>query len=287
MNVNKWFFKYFVYYPVVILRGEWVYPHLRLFRVSQFWGRRKIANLQLNKLRKLVEDAKKNVPFYKDMLPTKIATLDDLKQIPLLTKDHVRNNYQQLQSAKLSFRKSVKTTGGSTGAPVTINKSCRSMAQELAAAWRGYEWAGLDIGDKQARFWGVPAGKSSYLRSRLVDMVTNRFRLSAFSFHEKDFENYVKELEKFKPRYFYGYVSMLKQFADFLIKNRESTNLQVDTVITTSEVLTDLDRNIIEQAFGAKVSPYCIGERCWLSRFYQQTIAFILDSIRDASYTSA
>lgn len=261
MKLNKLFYKYFVYYPIVIIRGEWVYPYLKLFRRSQYWDVEKLEQIQLLKLQKLFINARNKVPYYSEVLPDNIKTLNELQSVPILTKDHVRNGFDSLQSTSLTLLKGVKTTGGSTGAPVTINKDNKSMAQELAATWRGYEWAGIDIGDKQARFWGVPANKGSYLRSKLVDMVTNRTRLSAFSFQEKDFDNYVNQLNSFKPKYFYGYVSMLKQFSDYILKKNIILDFNVAAVVTTSEVLTELDRKTIEKAFDTKVyNEYGCGE---------------------------
>lgn len=261
MKLNKLFYKYFVYYPIVIIRGEWVYPYLKLFRRSQFWSVDKIEQNQLIKLKWLFQVARNKVPYYSEILPENIKTLDELQNVPILTKEQVRNDFESLQSRSLTFLKGVKTTGGSTGAPVTINKDNKSMAQELAATWRGYQWAGIDIGDKQARFWGVPANKSSYLRSKLVDTVTNRTRLSAFSFQEKDFDNYICQLNSFKPKYFYGYVSMLRQFSDYILKKNIILDFNVAAVVTTSEVLTELDRKAIEKAFETRVyNEYGCGE---------------------------
>ncbi len=135
------------------------------------------------------------------------------------------------------------------------------MAKELAATWRGYSWAGVEIGDLQARFWGVPFDKKSRLRAQLVDWVTNRIRLSAFSFSDADIANYVILLNKKKPVYFYGYVSMIKQFADYLDKNNITLDFKLQAVITTSEVLSESDRIYFERIFKCKVfNEYGCGE---------------------------
>ena len=261
MDINKLFFKFFIYYPVVIARGEWVYPHLNFFRKSQYWDNNRIESLQLEKLNALFSSARENVPYYRQILPAQVHSLEELITIPLLTKDHVRNQYQDLQASIQSARSTIKTTGGSTGAPVTIRKSSKSMAKELAATWRGYEWAGIDIGDRQARFWGVPADKTNYFRSKLIDKVTNRIRLSAFSFKDRDLENYVMKVTNFKPKYFYGYVSMLRQFGEYVLKHNKTKHFDISAIITTAEVLTQADREVIESAFGVKVyNEYGCGE---------------------------
>ena len=87
------------------------------------------------------------------------------------------------------------------------------MAWELAATWRGYAWAGVHIGDLQARFWGVPLSAAGQRNARLVDFVCHRRRFSAFNFDRNSFEQYDRALRQTPPDYFYGYVSMIAELA--------------------------------------------------------------------------
>lgn len=260
-NLKKIFFKYFVYYPVVIIRGEWIYPHYKRLMKSQFYSKSNIEAIQLKKLIELHSYAKTSVPYYKQMFSGDISDLDDLSKFTFLEKDILRARPKDLLSINPKGSIRSKTTGGSTGAAVTIYKNNCAMAEELAATWRGYSWAGIEIGDLQARFWGVPFDKKSRLRAQLIDWVTNRIRLSAFSFSDSDIANYVALLNKKKPIYFYGYVSMIKQFADYLDKNNISLNFNLKAVITTSEVLSGSDREYFEYVFKCKVfNEYGCGE---------------------------
>lgn len=261
MSFKKLFFKYAIYYPVVILRGEWIYPHLRKLRGSQNISKKELNAIQLEKLNRLLEHAVKNVPFYRDILPRKIDDLSQLANLPFLEKDALRASSSLLISVVPQGKVRSKTTGGSTGAAVTICKDNHGMAQELAATWRGYEWAGIDIGDLQARFWGVPFDEKSKRRAKLIDFVTNRIRLSAFSFSDADIKRYIEILNLKKPVYFYGYVSMIRQFAEYMDKNDISLEFQLKAVITTSEVLSKIDRLLFSKVFGCKIfNEYGCGE---------------------------
>lgn len=261
MSINQWIFKYGVYYPVVLARGEWLTGHLKELMKSQYGAPEQLQLLQLNRLNTLIQHAKRTVPFYSNLPDLPLQSLGELSQLPLLEKDDLRSDPARLWSSVKGYMIRQKTTGGSTGAAVTIRKDCRGMAHELAATWRGYHWAGINIGDKQARFWGVPQQKKDYWRSRLIDLVTNRMRLSAFSFSDEDLASYVKKLEAFKPVYFYGYVSMIKQLADFLERRGQTGTLTPKAVVTTSEVLLQQDRDQISRVFGCKVyDEYGCGE---------------------------
>ena len=104
---------------------------------------------------------------------------------PTVAKIDIKNDPAAFTSAARLGALTPKTTGGSTGEPITILKTRQAMAWELAATWRGYSWAGIDIGDRQARFWGVPLDARSRLRARLIDFVAHRRRCSAFAFDDE------------------------------------------------------------------------------------------------------
>jgi|TARA_R110000868_G_scaffold22420_2_gene92030 phenylacetate-CoA ligase len=261
LSISNLIFKYGIYYPVVLLRGEWIGRHLKALEKTQYSPQNQIERLQLGRLNRLLQHAKTTVPHYADLPELPLTSLEQLREIPLLEKDFLRNHADQLYSSKTGLLARYKTTGGSTGAPVTLRKDSAGMAHELAATWRGYHWAGIDVGDKQARFWGIPASKRDYWRARLIDFVAHRKRLSAFAFSEDDLGKYFQELQKFKPDYFYGYVSMIRQFADYVERTGERGTLKPKAIVTTAEALTEPDRQQIEKVFECKVfNEYGCGE---------------------------
>ena len=94
-----------------------------------------------------------------------------------------------------------------------------------------------------------------------MDFVSNRSRLSAFQINERRLEEYYKKLLKLRPAYLYGYVSMISAFASYLEKNNLSGLPGLRSVITTSEVLDDHSRNLIQNVLGVKVfNEYGCGE---------------------------
>lgn len=228
-------------------------------------NRRDLEMLQLRKLRVMLAYAKENVPFYSKSLNTQnrfpVQGLRELQNLPFLTKADLKKEQEALRSRECFVFLTPKTTGGSTGMPVTIPKTRSAMAWELAATWRGYSWAGIDIGDRQARFWGVPLHQKDRWRARLIDRVANRKRCSAFAFSERDLYAYTQTLESFQPRYFYGYVSMLEEYAKFIRRKEITLSFKLQCIITTSEVLTVPQRRFIEDTFSTRVfNEYGSGE---------------------------
>lgn len=259
MDLNRIIFKY-IFYLTLKLRREWFIDELNKLNESQYMNAEELKLHQLHRLNALLEAAGNNTLHYKHRIPLQISKLEDLNNLPLVDKSEIRDN-PELFMNKSRLNQRLKTSGGSTGAPITLLKDSVGMAQEMAGTWRGYSWAGVKIGDRQARFWGVPRNSKEKWRARLIDFVCNRTRITAFGFNDESFEKAFIRLQKFRPDYFYGYVSIITEFARYVIDKGLKGQIALNSVITTAEVLTDSDRMIIEEAFGAKVfDEYGCGE---------------------------
>jgi len=91
-------------------------------------GAEKLRELQKKKLKKLLNHAYTNVPYYHELFgsvkikPSDINSLEDMKKIPLTTKEDVQKNPMKRLVAKGADLKKcieMKTTG-STGTPLKI-----------------------------------------------------------------------------------------------------------------------------------------------------------------------
>jgi phenylacetate-CoA ligase len=264
IDLNQLLFKYGFYYPAVLLQGQNVPRYLRYLRETQRMPIASIEAVQLEKLRALVAYARANVPHYQGTLAgvsDRELLRDGAGVLPFLSKGDLQNNETSLIAIRERKRLFRKTTGGSTGQSVTIWKNAEAIAQEHAANWRGFEWAGIRIGDRQARFWGVAHRSRNRFRAHLIDFVGNRRRCSAFSFGEQDMREYTRLLNRFRPTYLYGYVSMLQSYAEYLTAARDRLEFQIRAVVPTSEVLTASHRKLFETAFKTSVfNEYGCGE---------------------------
>jgi len=258
VNVNRLAFAYGLYFPVLYARGEPVWRYLKSLEVTQWAPVKDIATLQERKLVKLLDSARMNVPFYRERIQSGGQSLDTL---PFLQKADLQAFPDALLHRSWKARHTLKTTGGSTGQAVTVRKSREATAQETAANWRGFGWAGVRIGDKQGRFWGVPFKSRDRLRARITDLIAHRRRCSAFAFSAADLDKYTRMLNRFKPTYLYGYVSMLEQYARYVVENRVHPTFKPVAIITTAEVLASTTRQLLQETFGCPVfNEYGCGE---------------------------
>ena len=77
------------------IKGLKVRQYLSFLQKSQYWPKERLEELQLRKLKRLVKHASETVPYYRDafmrlgITADDIRTLDDLKRLPILTKEDI------------------------------------------------------------------------------------------------------------------------------------------------------------------------------------------------------
>ncbi len=89
--------------------------------------RNKIKELQLKNLKKTVKHVYENVPFYQkkfrelNIRPEDIKTLDDIRKLPLTTKNDLRDNAPfGMMATSLDKCIELHASSGTTGTPVTV-----------------------------------------------------------------------------------------------------------------------------------------------------------------------
>lgn len=258
--------RYGLYWLATKARGQPVADILESLLESQFWSDTKMALHQEKLLDCLLRHAIANTPYYRNLMAGcgsqgGSSTKLNLSGFPFLTKDIIRAAGQSIYPKSGFGRFIYKTTGGSTGPPIRVRKDLRAMGHELAAAWRGFSWAGVHMRDRQARFWSVPTARRSRWEVRLTDFICNRKRYRTSGYDESIFARYARSFLRDQPDYVYGYTSMLREFAGYLTERNLVPDWPVKAAITTAESLTEMDRSIIRRGFGCRVyDEYGCGE---------------------------
>lgn len=127
--------------------------YYRLMYARQSWDIEKINRYQEHKLRQMVRYCWKYVPYYRQKWnkfirnPKEIQTIKDLQKLPILTKEDVRHELENLRTRKRWVYSTEARTGGSTGQPVIFQMT--RMDEEIAWAqmYVGWARAGYRIGD--------------------------------------------------------------------------------------------------------------------------------------------
>lgn len=136
-----------VLYPAyeTVLRGRGTMSYAAQYEADSWRSRDEIADLQWRKLERLVAHCWENVPYYREhwaqagmRSARDVASVEDYARLPLLTKQDVRANFARLQFVPPGETLLYKTTGGSTGEPLTIGYTRESYERRTAVMLRGY-----------------------------------------------------------------------------------------------------------------------------------------------------
>jgi len=243
------------------VRGRPMLRYLREYEQQQWLPVQAIRGLQLGKLRKLLTHAAATVPHFRAMaaangdMAARISSLSDLADLPIMTKQQIRDRYTDFVSATEGRDNVRKATGGSTGDPFQFQYNRDSEYRRLAVMWRGYRWGGADIGARSAFIWSWPfAGRRgwSLAKEKLYQRILGRTYFNIFELADDNLPEVARRLAKLRPDVIVTYVSGGLTLARWMIENRFEFP-PPRGVITGAEALHEPERAILRQAFGAPV----------------------------------
>lgn len=225
---------------------------------SQWLSSDELLEYQQKKLRRLIGHAYENVPYYRELmkkmgiLPNDIMSVEDIKYLPILTKEQISDNFKDLLSDDIEKRRFIKSsTSGSTGNPLTFIKDWDTIMWIEATTLRGKRWAGYRIGDVDIDFRFLT--NPSFL-GRVRERIVRRYDFPALA-EGAELNNYIRKIKALKPFCITAYASILYRLSKFCYKNGIN-GLQLPVIFSTGEMLYDYQREFIEKQFGGKVFDY-------------------------------
>jgi phenylacetate-CoA ligase len=262
MAIEKWLRKNITIPLFQIHKGASYQKELTFVKSFHQKSEYEIKAYQLAKLKKLIDHAYANVPYYYDewreigLEPGDIKSFSDFENIPLLTKTKIRNNAERLFSKECRKEQLIKSgTGGTTDSPITIYYSKKRARIKDAEMHYFREWYNWFIGDKVAFLWGAPQDipNISNLKFKLVNRITdNKLYLFSSFLNNDTMDEFVKKLNIFKPDILQGYSNPVHIMADYILKH--SVNIHPPkSIVLTAEPCQPSQRKTIEKAFNAEV----------------------------------
>ena len=124
-----------------------------------------------------------------------------------------------------------------------------------AAIKRVYGWAGYSDGEKTVFIWGGSVGKVSFWNEckHQIDEWLKRHKIyNTFYFKEKSMKRYIKDINRYKPKFIIAYTSPLYNFARFIKENNKRV-YSPQSIIVAAEKLFNYQRKLIEEVFGCPV----------------------------------
>lgn len=240
---------------------------LREIEKMSKWTPEQVQAWQEEKLHALVEHVYNHTKYYRRVMderglkPSDIQTAEDLKKLPIITKQMAREHFDEIVPDNLSsFRYREAKTGGTTGMPMRYN--CDEDTWGYVTATKVYHWRkyGYEYGEPFAAMGSASlfAKKPSLVR-RIYDRIRNEIPMNTVNLTDELCEKYIRIIRERKIRYIYGYAASIYIFTRYVASHGIDLK-QIKGVFTTSEMLTDENRALIAKTYDCVVMD-CYGAR--------------------------
>jgi phenylacetate-CoA ligase len=214
--------------------------------------KKELEKIQLSSLKKVVKNAYETVPYYNKIFkengfgPEKIKTLNDINKIPIITKDQIRDNINDLISTTFDKEHLIRySTSGSTGKPLPIYLNRQEDDYRKAKHLRSSTIVGH-------RPWHKYAVITSPTHFNDVPPILRRLGIFSRDFISvfETVETQIGELEKLQPDILDGYSSSLYLLAKE-VTHRESINFKPKFILGGAELSDEPQRKFIENTLNA------------------------------------
>ncbi|WP_126855201.1 phenylacetate--CoA ligase family protein [Candidatus Cryosericum septentrionale] len=215
----------------------------------------------LAKLRVALDYARSSNAYYAGVFasvgfdPLTMRGLEEISVLPIMTKDDIRRHRSDFEACESMNSHRVEiTTGGSTGQPLKFSMSRDDYLRSVGIQMAGWHLAGYVLGDRVAVFGGASIAERDVVPWRVSpsDLALNRRQFSAADMDDDRVGQYWDYIERWRPAYLRGYPTAIAELCRHRPAAR-SRQYRPQAVLTTSEMLTESDRHIIETTLGAPV----------------------------------
>ena len=243
------------------LKGKPTFRWLKELERTQWLPPAALREYQFRRMVALVEWAYAKVPYYRALLdghglsPGRIQSYDDFHRIPYLTREHLKDRFDDLRAHAKLVGVHARSSGGSTGSPVKILVDMGRMGIQEAARFRAHRWYGIDPGAREVLVWGSPLEVKRQDRIRQIrDFVMNSRMLDAFDMGPDTLPSHARAMRQYRPRLVYGYANAVYLLACYFQRERIPGPPELRVVFTTAEPLHVFQREAIQAAFGCHVA---------------------------------
>jgi len=239
---------------------------LRQLHRNETWDAAQIRAYQLTALRRAVEHALRNVPYYADYRRVEIRSLDDLHRLPVLTRNDALANQEKLLAQDVPPRERIRAgTTGTTGASLKVAYTEQLVRENWAFLMRQWTWAGLSPRQPRITFQGARVVPTEHRDAPYwtYNLPERQILASIFHLSESTADAYLAFLQRHRGQILEGFPSVLAILADFALAR--GLQIPMRTIFTSGEPLYPANRSKIEEAFGARVfDSYGMTEYCGL-----------------------
>jgi len=148
-------------------------PQYAALKESQWWSRDRIHDLQVGKLRRILDVASR-VPWYRTrfddagVMSSGISSIDDLRRVPILEREDAKR--LGIEGLRVPGSRGMRaSTSGSTGTPVRFLWPLEQMRWLDSGKARARAWMGSDVGTRRLEVRCRPVGRAQEISAVLLN----------------------------------------------------------------------------------------------------------------------
>jgi phenylacetate-coenzyme A ligase PaaK-like adenylate-forming protein len=234
---------------------------LRSVESRTFANQEEIEAFRDERLRRFVHFCGRHVPYYRRRFSElgidwrDVRSLDDLKHLPILTKDEIKEHQEEFTPEGVDLgRKVMVHTGGSTGSGLRFPTTLPALQEQWAVWWRYRRWHGIERRTWCAHFMGRSVVPVSQTRPPFwrYNHPGRQILFSGYHMSRRNLDTYLNELRRKQPPWFHGYPSLLALLADRALESGFDLGYTPRSVTIGSENLLEQQSGLIERAFGVR-----------------------------------
>ena len=243
--------------------GRYFRYYFERLQQTQWLSDAEMTAYQAERMRPFLEYASLHSAYWKDQFrsvgfdPNCYRSPEDLRRLPVLQKETLRQQQQQIESDEyLVGKKRYQSvhSSGTTGTAIHVKVSQECFEREYAFRWVHRSWGGNHLGDKVATFAGHPVVPTVRMEPPFwrLNWLERQVLFSSQHITPETLPHYADQLVCMQPDLIHGYPSSLYLVASYL--NAEGIDtVRPKAVYTCAETLLDYQRTLIESVFGCKV----------------------------------
>jgi phenylacetate-CoA ligase len=225
-------------------RGTTILPFLEELERHQYLPEQELELIRNRRLENLFTKAKNSTAYY--------AKYNSFEDVPILTKDIIRENTPGLISSVYKKKLHKKQSGGSTGIPLVYYTTSESQSYLWAGIILSWQTADYKFGDKVAFIAG-----SSLIKTGIAHKIFYKlFNIDTYPvtpLNEAVIASTINSIKNKKTKIIYGYANVINELADYIKTKGPGYLPHLKGIVCTAEILKDSARTNIETSFGVKV----------------------------------
>ncbi|PSJ61518.1 hypothetical protein C7I85_10740 [Mesorhizobium soli] len=237
-------------------RGAEFRQALAEYRERDTWSHDRIIAYREQKRIEALERASE-APFYRDFFKRLSANWRDFidlkafETLPIITRADLAANLEAFCRRPRLRSDKIETTSGTTGTSLSLPLSTNVEPDQWAVWWRYRNRHGVEIGKRCALFASFPVvPRAQDSRPYRMNFAGNEIRFSIFHISDATVSDYVRALNRYKPKWVHGNPTAIAMFCHHFLSVGARLDYAVEHVTVGSENFLPWQRAVIAKVFG-------------------------------------